>query len=189
MRAWTCQQSATHSSLPAARTPANSSSAAAGFSAATQARASPSSTMRSSCHRPTLSGPQQGETGCWQANSTGCWNLRAELPTLRLSPGSKTSASATGCPSRLTPPSRRSVSRTIARTRTMMTDPPPPEADTPVMLSQPQVEDVFAATEEVRATGFPSVPAELLVDVLTAEQENLDNRTAAQRAVARAVDT
>jgi len=57
------------------------------------------------------------------------------------------------------------------------------------MLSQPQVEDVFAATEEVRATGFPSVPAELLVDVLTAEQENLDNRTAAQRAVARAVDT
>ena len=55
-------------------------------------------------------------------------------------------------------------------------------------LSQPQVEDVFAATEEVRAAGFLSVPAELLTAVLGAEQENLDNRTAAQRAVARAVD-
>ena len=31
-----------------------------------------------------------------------------------------------------------------------MTDTPAPHADTPVMLSQPQVEDVFAATEEVR---------------------------------------
>jgi hypothetical protein len=70
----------------------------------------------------------------------------------------------------------------------MMTDTPTPQADTPVMLSQPQVEDVFAATEEVRAAGFPSVPAELLLAVLTAEQDNLDNRTAAQRAVARAVD-
>ncbi len=70
-----------------------------------------------------------------------------------------------------------------------MTDTPAPDADTPVMLSQPQVEDVFAATEEVRATGFPSVPAELLAEVLAAEQGNLDNRTAAQRAVARAVDS
>jgi hypothetical protein len=69
-----------------------------------------------------------------------------------------------------------------------MTETPAPRADTPTMLSQPQVEDVFAATEEVRATGFPSVPAELLAAVLAAEQENLDNRTAAQRAVARAVD-
>ena len=69
-----------------------------------------------------------------------------------------------------------------------MTDTPAPRADTPTMLSQPQVEDVLAATEEVRATGFPSVPAELLAAVLAAEQENPDNRTAAQRAVARAVD-
>jgi hypothetical protein len=70
----------------------------------------------------------------------------------------------------------------------MMTDTPAPRPDTPTTLSQPQVEDVFAATEEVRATVFPSVPAELLAAVLAAEQENLDNRTAAQRAVARAVD-
>jgi hypothetical protein len=70
----------------------------------------------------------------------------------------------------------------------MMTDTPVPRGDAPAMLSQPQVEDVFAATEEVRATGFPSVPAELLAAVLAGEQENLDNRTAAQRAVARAVD-
>jgi hypothetical protein len=70
----------------------------------------------------------------------------------------------------------------------MMTDTPAPHGDAPTTLSQPQVEDVFAATEEVRAAGFPSVPAELLTAVLAAEQENLDNRTAAQRAVARAVD-
>lgn len=56
-------------------------------------------------------------------------------------------------------------------------------------LSRPQVEDVFAATESVRASRFPFVPKELLAVVLATEQEHLDDRLAGQRAVARAVDT
>lgn len=66
---------------------------------------------------------------------------------------------------------------------------PGQDEDFPGTLSQPQVEDVFAATEEVRSNGFPLVPAELLSAVLAAEQDNLDNRSAAQRAVARAIDS
>jgi hypothetical protein len=70
-----------------------------------------------------------------------------------------------------------------------MTDMADRTADAQARLSRPQVEDVFAATEEVRANRFPSVPAELLSAVLAAEQDNLDNRLDGQRAVARAVDS
>ncbi|GIL29178.1 hypothetical protein NUM_44320 [Actinocatenispora comari] len=65
-----------------------------------------------------------------------------------------------------------------------MTNPSGP----PLRLPQPPEEDVFTATEEVRAADFPNVPAELLVAVLTAEQNNPDNRSAAARAVAQVVD-
>lgn len=56
------------------------------------------------------------------------------------------------------------------------------------LLSAARVEDVFADTEEVRAADYPNVPAQLLADVLAAERDNPDNRTAAARAVARVVD-
>ncbi len=49
-------------------------------------------------------------------------------------------------------------------------------------------EDVFAAAEEVRAADFSDVPAALLADVLAAERDNLDNRTAAARAVDQVVE-
>lgn len=65
-----------------------------------------------------------------------------------------------------------------------MTDSVPP----PFQLPQPPAEDVFAATEEVRAADFPEVPAELLAAVLAAEQNNPDNRISAARAVAHAVE-
>jgi hypothetical protein len=58
----------------------------------------------------------------------------------------------------------------------------------PLKLPQPPAEDVFTATEEVRKTDFPNVPAELLASVLAAEQDNPDNRSAAARAVGREVD-
>jgi hypothetical protein len=58
----------------------------------------------------------------------------------------------------------------------------------PLKLPQPPAEDVFTATEEVRADEFPNVPAELLVAVLVAEKNNPDNRVAAAKAVGRAVD-
>jgi len=70
-----------------------------------------------------------------------------------------------------------------------MTDRADRETDAQARLSRPQVEDVFAATEEVRASRFPFVSAELLSAVLAAEQDNLDNRLDGQRAVARAVDS
>lgn len=56
-------------------------------------------------------------------------------------------------------------------------------------LSRPQVEDVFEATEGVRAAEFPTVPADLLAAVLTAERDNPDSRPDAARAVQRAVDS
>jgi hypothetical protein len=49
-------------------------------------------------------------------------------------------------------------------------------------------EDVFAAAEEVRAADFSDLPAALLADVLAAERDNLDNRTAAARAVDQVVE-
>lgn len=55
-------------------------------------------------------------------------------------------------------------------------------------LPQPPAEDVFRATEEVRAADFHNVPPELLVAVLAAEQNNPDNRSAAAKAVGFAVD-
>lgn len=60
--------------------------------------------------------------------------------------------------------------------------------DGEALLARAPVEDVFAATEEVRAADFPNVPAQLLVGVLAAERDNPDNRAAAARAVGRAVD-
>ncbi len=69
-----------------------------------------------------------------------------------------------------------------------MPDPFLPDGGEPPLLSPPQVEDVFAATEQVRAADYPNVPAELLANVLAAEQENLDSRPSAVRAVGRAID-
>lgn len=69
-----------------------------------------------------------------------------------------------------------------------MTDPSAPE-EAPLTLPQAQVEDVFQATEEVRATEFPTVPADLLAGVLAAERDNPDSRQAAARAVGRVIDT
>ena len=69
-----------------------------------------------------------------------------------------------------------------------MTEPPPP-AEAPLTLPQAQVEDVFEATEEVRAAEFPAVPADLLAAVLAAERDNPDSRQAAARAVGRVIDT
>lgn len=66
-----------------------------------------------------------------------------------------------------------------------MTEPAAPM----LRLPQPPAEDVFTATEVVRAADFPSVPPELLVAVLAAEQDNPDNRIAAARAVGREVDS
>lgn len=65
-----------------------------------------------------------------------------------------------------------------------MTEPAGPS----LKLPRPPAEDVFMATEEVRAADFPNVPAELLVAVLAAEQNNPDNRSAAAKAVGYAVD-
>lgn len=69
-----------------------------------------------------------------------------------------------------------------------MTEPSTPPATTPLILPQARVEDVFQATEEVRASDFPTVPAELLAAVLAAERDNPESRPVAARAVARAVD-
>jgi hypothetical protein len=57
------------------------------------------------------------------------------------------------------------------------------------ILSDPQVEDVFSATQEVRAARFAFVSEDLLDAVLAAERDNLDDRIAAQRAVAHVVDS
>lgn len=67
-----------------------------------------------------------------------------------------------------------------------MTDPNRPPAP---LLAPASVEDVFTAAEEVRALDFPDLPAALLRDVLAAERDNLDNRTAAERAVDQAVES
>ncbi|MEU7171464.1 MULTISPECIES: hypothetical protein [Micromonospora] len=69
-----------------------------------------------------------------------------------------------------------------------MPEPLVPDATGQPLLSAARVEDVFAATEELRAAEFPNVPAQLLADVLAAERDNLDNRPAAARAVGRVVD-
>jgi len=59
----------------------------------------------------------------------------------------------------------------------------------PFTLPQAQGEDVFQATEEVRAAEFPAVPADLLAAVLAAERDNPDSRQAAARAVGRVIDS
>lgn len=69
-----------------------------------------------------------------------------------------------------------------------MTDPSAAPHLRPITLPQAEVEDVLVAAEEIRASDFPIVPADLLGSVLAAEQDNLENRTAAARAVGRAVD-
>jgi hypothetical protein len=69
-----------------------------------------------------------------------------------------------------------------------MTEPPPPAA-APLTLPPAQVEDVFQATEEVRAADFRAVSAGLLAAVLGAERDNPDSRQAAARAVGRVIDT
>jgi hypothetical protein len=56
------------------------------------------------------------------------------------------------------------------------------------LLPPASVEDVFAAAEEVRTGDFSDVPADLLAAVLAAERDNLDNRTAAARAVDQVVE-
>lgn len=56
------------------------------------------------------------------------------------------------------------------------------------LLPPASAEDVFAAAEEVRAADFADVSATLLEDVLAAERDNLDNRTAAARAVDQVVE-
>jgi hypothetical protein len=67
---------------------------------------------------------------------------------------------------------------------TPMTEP----TETGDLLPPASVEDVFAAAEEVRASDFPDLPADLLAAVLSAERDNLDNRTAAARAVDQVVE-
>lgn len=69
-----------------------------------------------------------------------------------------------------------------------MTEPPPQPA-APFTLPQAQGEDVFQATEEVRAADFPAVPPDLLAAVLAAERDNPDSRQAAARAVGRVIDS
>ena len=69
-----------------------------------------------------------------------------------------------------------------------MTDPSTAPHLVPITLPQAEVEDVLVAAEEIRASEFPTVPADLLASVLAAEKDNLDNRTGAARAVGRAVD-
>lgn len=64
----------------------------------------------------------------------------------------------------------------------------PSQAATPP-LAPASVEDVFIAAEEVRVSDFPDLPAALLTAVLAAERDNLDNRTAAARAVEQAVES
>lgn len=61
-------------------------------------------------------------------------------------------------------------------------------AQQPAMLAPHTVEDVFSATEQVRAADFPAVPSDLLAVILEAERDNLEDRVAANRAVGRAVD-
>lgn len=56
------------------------------------------------------------------------------------------------------------------------------------LLKRPTPEDVLTAAEELRAEEFPDIPAELLSRVLAAERYNLEDRTAALRAVSRVVD-
>ena len=56
------------------------------------------------------------------------------------------------------------------------------------LLPPASVEDVFAAAEAVRQSDFPEVPGPLLAAVLAAERDNLDNRTAAARAVDQVVE-
>jgi len=69
-----------------------------------------------------------------------------------------------------------------------MPDPKTLETHRQPLLAPSPVEDVFAATEEVRAVEFPNVSAQLLADLLAAERDNPDNRSAAAKAVGRVVD-
>jgi hypothetical protein len=64
-----------------------------------------------------------------------------------------------------------------------------PQPAAPFTLPQARVEDVFQATEEVRAAELPAVPADLLAAVLAAERDNPDSRQAAARAVGRVIDS
>lgn len=57
------------------------------------------------------------------------------------------------------------------------------------VAGRPPQEDLFATTEEVRASEFDDVPAELLEAVLRAEETNLDSRTSASREVSRAIES
>lgn len=66
-----------------------------------------------------------------------------------------------------------------------MTEPSKPP---PLKLTQPPAEDLFSATEDVRASDYPDVSAELLAAVLRAERDNLDSRVAAARTVGREID-
>lgn len=65
----------------------------------------------------------------------------------------------------------------------------PGDDDPRPTLSTPVPEDVLEAVEALRTADFSDVPAELLSAVLRAERDNLDDREAARRAVARQVET
>lgn len=69
-----------------------------------------------------------------------------------------------------------------------MTTDPSTRDETPLKLTQAHVEDVLAFIERVRAEAYPTVPAELLSEVLAAEQDNPDSRQVAFRAVGQVVD-
>jgi hypothetical protein len=69
-----------------------------------------------------------------------------------------------------------------------MPDPNTQENHGKPMLAPSPVEDVFAATEAVRAADFSTVSAPLLADILAAERDNPDDRVAAAKAVGRALD-
>jgi hypothetical protein len=74
------------------------------------------------------------------------------------------------------------------KTRMRMPDPKTPETHGQPLMAPSPVEDVFAATEAVRAADFPTVSAQLLAEILAAERENPDDRVAAAKAVGRALD-
>lgn len=65
-----------------------------------------------------------------------------------------------------------------------MSDP----STSPLRLSEPPTEDLFDAVEGIRAADHPTVPADLLAAVLTAERDHLDDRLLATRTVGRVID-
>lgn len=69
-----------------------------------------------------------------------------------------------------------------------MADPYRSSSDPEPLLAASRVEDVFAATEEVRAAEFDDVSADLLAGVLAAERDNPEDRAAAFRAVGRVIE-